>query len=148
VAGLSGLPTCLSQDVTFLMHRLACFIGPFVLLAIFGSISRTRSWCRSSYDLIFKRSCGRDGAQTIYMDSCREGAEAERIQPLLAKARLSRRKQIIAEHFEVLPDDDDRTPRYNIAPTQPVLVIRQHPKEPRRELSLVRWGLIPSRQPG
>src|SRR5204863_5183330 len=29
-------------------------------------------------------------------------------------------------------------------PTQPVLIIRQHPKEPRRELSLVRWGLIPS----
>jgi hypothetical protein len=37
-----------------------------------------------------------------------------------------------------------RSPRYNIAPTQPVPVIRQHPKEPRRELSLVRWGLIPS----
>jgi len=34
--------------------------------------------------------------------------------------------------------------RYNIAPTQPVPIIRQHPKEPRRELSLVRWGLIPS----
>jgi len=58
--------------------------------------------------------------------------------------RLSRRKQIIAEHFEVLPDDDDWSPRYNIAPTQPVPIIRQHPKEPRRELSLVRWGLIPS----
>jgi putative SOS response-associated peptidase YedK len=62
----------------------------------------------------------------------------------VAPYRLSRRKQIIAEHFEVLPDDDDWTPRYNIAPTQPVLVIRQHPKEPRRDLSLVRWGLIPS----
>ena len=32
-------------------------------------------------------------------------------------------------------------PRYNIAPTQPVPVIRQHPKEPVRELSLIRWGL-------
>jgi Uncharacterized conserved protein len=52
--------------------------------------------------------------------------------------RLSRRKQIIAEHFEVLPDDDDWSPRYNIAPTRPVPVIHQHPKEPRRELSLVR----------
>jgi len=30
------------------------------------------------------------------------------------------------------------------APTQPVPVIRQHPKEPTRELSLMRWGLIPS----
>jgi putative SOS response-associated peptidase YedK len=58
--------------------------------------------------------------------------------------RLSRRKQIIAEHFEVLPDDEDWSPRYNVAPTQHVPIIRQHPKEPRRELSLVRWGLIPS----
>ncbi len=51
---------------------------------------------------------------------------------------------MIAEHFEVLPDDDDWTPRYNITPTQPVPIIRQNPKEARRELSLVRWGLIPS----
>ncbi len=29
-------------------------------------------------------------------------------------------------------------------PTQPVPVIRQNPKEPVRDLSLVRWGLIPS----
>ena len=35
-------------------------------------------------------------------------------------------------------------PRYNIAPTQPVAVIRQNSKEPVRELSLMRWGLIPS----
>src|SRR5260370_15950066 len=40
--------------------------------------------------------------------------------------------------------DDDWTPRYNIAPTQPVPVIRQNSKDPRRELSLMRWGLIPS----
>jgi putative SOS response-associated peptidase YedK len=40
--------------------------------------------------------------------------------------------------------EDDWTPRYNIAPTQPVAVIRQNPMEPRRELSLLRWGLIPS----
>lgn len=40
--------------------------------------------------------------------------------------------------------EEDWSPRYNVAPTQPVPIIRQHPKEPRRELSLVRWGLIPS----
>jgi putative SOS response-associated peptidase YedK len=39
---------------------------------------------------------------------------------------------------------EDWSPRYNIAPTQPVPVIRQNPKEPVRELSLMRWGLIPS----
>ena len=33
--------------------------------------------------------------------------------------------------------------RYNIAPTQPVPVVRQNPAA-RREMVLVRWGLIPS----
>jgi putative SOS response-associated peptidase YedK len=59
--------------------------------------------------------------------------------------RLSRRKQVIEEYFEtVSSEEDDWVPRYNIAPTQPVPVIRQNPKEPVRELSLMRWGLIPS----
>ena len=40
--------------------------------------------------------------------------------------------------------EEDWIPRYNVAPTQPVPVIRQNPKEPVRELSLMRWGLIPS----
>ena len=39
---------------------------------------------------------------------------------------------------------DDWNPRYNIAPTQPVPVIRQHPFDPVRRLSVFRWGLIPS----
>ena len=34
-------------------------------------------------------------------------------------------------------------PRYNIAPTQPVLIVRLDHRR-RRELVLVRWGLIPS----
>jgi putative SOS response-associated peptidase YedK len=58
--------------------------------------------------------------------------------------RLSRKKQIIEEQFDTQPWDDDWSPRYNIAPTQPVPVIRQSPKEPVRELSLMKWGLIPS----
>jgi putative SOS response-associated peptidase YedK len=29
------------------------------------------------------------------------------------------------------------------APTQPVPVIRQHPKEPVRQISMMKWGLIP-----
>jgi SOS response associated peptidase (SRAP) len=39
---------------------------------------------------------------------------------------------------------EDWSPRYNIAPTQPVAVIRQNPKEPIRHSSLMRWGLIPA----
>jgi putative SOS response-associated peptidase YedK len=35
-------------------------------------------------------------------------------------------------------------PRFNIAPTQLVPVIRQHSKEPVRQLSLMKWGLVPS----
>jgi putative SOS response-associated peptidase YedK len=51
---------------------------------------------------------------------------------------------MIEEYFGTVSGDDEWNPRYNIAPTQPVPIIRQNPKEPRRELSLVRWGLIPS----
>ena len=58
--------------------------------------------------------------------------------------KLSRRKQLIEEYFATASGDDDWSPRYNIAPTQPVPVIRQNAKEPVRELSLMRWGLIPS----
>src|SRR5215831_12316953 len=56
--------------------------------------------------------------------------------------RLSRRKQIIEEHFDAADWQDDWLPRYNIAPTQPVKVIRQNPKEPIRQISLMKWGLI------
>jgi putative SOS response-associated peptidase YedK len=63
---------------------------------------------------------------------------------MCGRYRLSRRKQIIEEHFDAVSGEEDWVPRYNIAPTQPVPVIRQHPKEPRRDLSLLRWGLIPS----
>jgi len=63
---------------------------------------------------------------------------------MCGRYRLSRRKQLVGEYFDTVPGDEDWTPRYNIAPTQPVPVIRQNPKEPRREMSLVRWGLIPS----
>jgi putative SOS response-associated peptidase YedK len=56
---------------------------------------------------------------------------------------ISRRKQIIEEHFDSVSGEEDWTPRYNIAPTQPIPVIRQNPKEPIRELSVIRWGLIP-----
>jgi putative SOS response-associated peptidase YedK len=62
---------------------------------------------------------------------------------MCGRYRLSRRKQLIEEYFDCDPWDGDWSPRYNIAPTQPVPVIRQNPKEPKRELSLMRWGLIP-----
>ena len=63
---------------------------------------------------------------------------------MCGRYRLSRRKQVVEEYFECVSAEPDWNPRYNIAPTQPVPVIRQNPKEPVRGLSLMRWGLIPS----
>jgi putative SOS response-associated peptidase YedK len=63
---------------------------------------------------------------------------------MCGRYRLSRRKQLVEEYFDTDSGEEEWVPRYNIAPTQLIPVIRQHPKEPRRELSLVRWGLIPS----
>jgi putative SOS response-associated peptidase YedK len=57
--------------------------------------------------------------------------------------RLSRRKQLVEEYFDAADWQEDWSPRYNIAPTEPVPVIRQHPKERVRQLSLMKWGLIP-----
>jgi putative SOS response-associated peptidase YedK len=61
---------------------------------------------------------------------------------MCGRYRLSRRKQLVEEYFDC-GGDEDWIPRYNVAPTQPVPIIRQNPKEPRRELWLARWGLIP-----
>lgn len=62
---------------------------------------------------------------------------------MCGRYRLSRRKQAIEEYFGSVSGEEDWTPRYNIAPTQPVPVIRQNPKESIREFSLMRWGLVP-----
>ena len=40
-------------------------------------------------------------------------------------------------------NEENFPPRYNIAPTQPVLIVR-HDHAHLRELTLVRWGLLPS----
>ena len=50
--------------------------------------------------------------------------------------------EIYARHFDT-PTLFDVEPRYNLAPTQPVLVVRKT-KEGTRELVPLRWGLIPS----
>jgi putative SOS response-associated peptidase YedK len=63
---------------------------------------------------------------------------------MCGRYRLSRRKQVVEDYFDAVSSEEDWNPRYNIAPTQPIPVIRQHPKEPVRKLSLMRWGLIPS----
>jgi putative SOS response-associated peptidase YedK len=49
----------------------------------------------------------------------------------------------IAGEFD-LADVPELPPRYNIAPTQDVPVVRLAPDRQRREFGLLRWGLIPS----
>ena len=63
---------------------------------------------------------------------------------MCGRYRLSRRKQVVEEYFDTTSVEHDWNPRYNIAPTQNVPIIRQNPTEPVREISFVRWGLIPS----
>ena len=52
---------------------------------------------------------------------------------MCGRYRLSRRKQFIADHFDA-SGEDDWEPRYNIAPTQPVPIIRGQLEKVRRLL--------------
>ncbi|HWZ41976.1 MAG TPA: SOS response-associated peptidase [Candidatus Saccharimonadales bacterium] len=61
---------------------------------------------------------------------------------MCGRYRLTATERYIAEHFNL--DAEPVWPaRYNIAPGQPALVVRQAPKSPLRESSLLRWGLVP-----
>jgi putative SOS response-associated peptidase YedK len=59
---------------------------------------------------------------------------------MCGRYRLSR-KDRFAQYFEVDPFENFE-PRYNIAPTQPVTVVRRAGNA--RDLATMRWGLIPS----
>ncbi len=61
---------------------------------------------------------------------------------MCGRYRLTAKERYLRDHFGL--DEDLRwQPRWNIAPTQQVSTIRQHPSEPRRISGLMRWGLIP-----
>ncbi|MFN8493881.1 MAG: SOS response-associated peptidase [Caldilineaceae bacterium] len=49
----------------------------------------------------------------------------------------------LAQIFD-LPEEPTLVPRYNIAPTQPVGLVRMQPQTQAREWALTLWGLIPS----
>jgi len=52
----------------------------------------------------------------------------------------------LAQHFALDPEEVAAhfpPPRYNIAPTQPIPIVRLHPESGRRELVMARWGLVP-----
>jgi len=57
---------------------------------------------------------------------------------------LSIDAQILAEHFGLAPERMVPVePRYNIAPTQPIIVVRTNPELLEREAAFMRWGLVP-----
>ena len=62
---------------------------------------------------------------------------------MCGRYRLARNVYELMEHFGVEESDLNWEPHYNIAPTQEVVTVRQNAREPRRKLSLMRWGLIP-----
>lgn len=63
---------------------------------------------------------------------------------MCGRYRLSRRKQLVEEYFGAVSGEYEWGPRYNVAPSQPVPVVRQDAREPIRRLSTMRWGLIPT----
>lgn len=56
--------------------------------------------------------------------------------------RLTHSERYLAARFQASGDIND-TPRYNIAPTQPVLPVRREHGEKVRRFTTMRWGLIP-----
>jgi putative SOS response-associated peptidase YedK len=62
------------------------------------------------------------------------------IRVMCGRFTLTVSARVLAELFDV-PEPAELAPRYNIAPTQQVLVVRTG--EGGRELASVRWGLIP-----
>jgi putative SOS response-associated peptidase YedK len=66
------------------------------------------------------------------------------LTPMCGRYRLTAKERYIVEHFDLDGEGEVQwSPRYNIAPTQDVPVIRQDAREPRRLFSLMRWGLVP-----
>jgi putative SOS response-associated peptidase YedK len=56
---------------------------------------------------------------------------------------LTHSKQYLAERFEA-SDEREENPRYNIAPTQTVVIVRKEHGKKSRQFINMRWGLIPS----
>jgi putative SOS response-associated peptidase YedK len=75
------------------------------------------------------------------IDRCTDSAIIIR---MCGRYKLSRRKQLVEEYFGAVSENCEWSPRYNVAPSQSVLTVRQDVREPVRKLSTMRWGLVPS----
>jgi putative SOS response-associated peptidase YedK len=69
---------------------------------------------------------------------------------MCGRFRLARKKEILEEEFAAESVGDElawaaiSSPRYNVAPSQQIAVLRQDSTTPRRTLSPMLWGMIPS----
>jgi putative SOS response-associated peptidase YedK len=61
---------------------------------------------------------------------------------MCGRFRLGKGREALKEYFGA-ETDVEWSPRYNIAPTDQIPTVRQNRTRPMRELSLMRWGLIP-----
>ncbi|PYX23478.1 MAG: hypothetical protein DMG82_11355 [Acidobacteria bacterium] len=61
---------------------------------------------------------------------------------MCGRYRLTAKQRYMRDHFG-LDEDPPWEPHWNIAPTQAIATIRQHPAEPTRIFGLMRWGLMP-----
>lgn len=61
---------------------------------------------------------------------------------MCGRFRLGKGREALKKHFGA-DGEPDWDPRYNVAPGQGVAAVRQDPVEPKREVSTLRWGLIP-----
>jgi len=62
---------------------------------------------------------------------------------MCGRFRQTRSQKYLEEYFDAR-GEIDAVPRYNIAPSQPVVTVRQDASTPVRALSTMRWGLVPS----
>jgi putative SOS response-associated peptidase YedK len=65
---------------------------------------------------------------------------------MCGRFRIAQKKEILEAAFDAdaVGDDLDWVPRYNVAPGQEIVVVRQDAGKSMRRLSHMRWGLIPS----
>lgn len=72
--------------------------------------------------------------------------EAAILLSMCGRFRAARKKEVLEEAFGAVDglDDVGWVPRYNVAPGQDIVALRQSAVEPRPRISRLRWGLIPS----
>ncbi|HSI01230.1 MAG TPA: SOS response-associated peptidase [Reyranella sp.] len=51
---------------------------------------------------------------------------------------------MLLDMYRIIPFESNTAPNYNVAPTDPAIVVRANPKTKQREAELMKWGLIPS----